>query len=92
MIRVTFFMEQGKGYRTYYRNLRPFMDAHPDITATWVPITYWRKDSLLNRLPILPGAVRGLFMRAPRCWKASNAAPAMWLSSTRMCPRCWAAR
>ncbi len=60
MIRVTFFMEQGKGYRTYYRNLRQFIDGHPEIAPTWVPITYWRRNSLLERFPILPSGIRGV--------------------------------
>jgi glycosyltransferase involved in cell wall biosynthesis len=60
MLRVTFFMEQGKGYRTYYRNLRPFVDMNPDIAPTWVPITYHRPNSLLDRWPILPAGIRGV--------------------------------
>ncbi len=53
-------MEQGKGYRTYYRNLRQFIDGHPEITPTWVPVTYTRRDSLLERFPILPQGIRGV--------------------------------
>ena len=60
MLRVTFFMEQGKGYRTYYRNLRPFIDMNPEIAPTWVPITYRRPNSLLDRWPILPAGIRGM--------------------------------
>lgn len=53
-------MEQGKGYRTYYRNLRQFIDGHPEITPTWAPITYTQRDSLLERFPILPQGIRGV--------------------------------
>jgi glycosyltransferase involved in cell wall biosynthesis len=58
MIRTTFFMEQHLGHRTYYQNLRRYVEADGRLDARWVEVTYWEDGRLLERLP-LPKGVRG---------------------------------
>lgn len=59
MIRATFFMEQHIGHRTYYQNLRNFVDADPELSPTWIEVTYQKADSIWNQLPLLPANIRG---------------------------------
>ncbi len=59
MIDVTFFMEQHIGHYAYYENLRDSINRHPDIRATWIPVTYTNSQSIWQRLPLLPAGVRG---------------------------------
>lgn len=56
---VTFFMEQHIGHRTYYENLRRFVDCSDAINPNWVEISYEDSGGWWNRLPFLPAAVRG---------------------------------
>lgn len=55
-------MEQHIGHRTYYENLRRFVDTDPQIKASWVEITYHDPDSIWARLPGLPKGLRGTLM------------------------------
>jgi hypothetical protein len=75
MIRATFFMEQGKGYRTYYRNLRRFVDMSSAIVPTWVPVTYNRPDSLLDRWTIVPAGIRGTLYARQQVLEGLKKAP-----------------
>jgi glycosyltransferase involved in cell wall biosynthesis len=52
-------MEQHLGHQAYYQNLRRFLDDDPGIEACWVPVTYSQPGSLWERLPLLPGRLRG---------------------------------
>jgi len=58
-IRSVFVMEQHIGHRTYYENLRRFVDRQPEIDATWVPITYSQPDSIWERRLRLPSNLQG---------------------------------
>ncbi len=51
-------MEQHIGHYSYYANLRRFVDPISSVKASWVPITYFEENGLLNRLP-LPNGLRG---------------------------------
>jgi glycosyltransferase involved in cell wall biosynthesis len=62
VIKATFFMEQHIGHRTYYENLRQFVDAGSQIDATWVEVTYSQSDTIWARLPLLPNGLRGTLM------------------------------
>jgi len=59
MIHVTFVMEQQVGHRTYYQNLRKFIDAAPEVAATWVPVTYENGGAYWSNWSFLPQRVRG---------------------------------
>ena len=59
MIQTTFVMEQHIGHRSYYQNLRRFVDSASQIAADWVEVTYERPQAIWNRLPVLPRGIRG---------------------------------
>ncbi|MCA9922314.1 MAG: glycosyltransferase family 4 protein, partial [Anaerolineales bacterium] len=59
MIEAAFFMEQHIGHRTFYENVRGFIDLAPDIAAYWTEITYFERDGWWERLPLLSSHVRG---------------------------------
>jgi glycosyltransferase involved in cell wall biosynthesis len=59
MLRATLIMEQHIGHRSYYQNLRAALDGDPSIMAHWVPVTYTAPGGPLDRLPWLPGSLRG---------------------------------
>ncbi|MCP4427757.1 MAG: glycosyltransferase family 4 protein [Chloroflexi bacterium] len=59
MIKATFVMEQHIGHRSYYENLRGFIDAVPHLEASWVEITYEQPGAIWNRWPLLPESIRG---------------------------------
>lgn len=64
MIQVLFVMEQHLGHRTYFLNMRRFVDADSRCEASWAPVTYSRPFKTLERLlPGIPqsvvGALRG---------------------------------
>ncbi len=63
---VTFFMEQHIGHKTYYQNLRRFIDQpaiHCDkVTPHWVKITYEKPTGLMKYLPFLPGKLRDILI------------------------------
>lgn len=59
MIHVTFVMEQQVGHRTYYQNLRRFIDEAPEIEATWVPVTYRDGGAFWSNWSFVPDRVLG---------------------------------
>jgi glycosyltransferase involved in cell wall biosynthesis len=59
MTRVAFVMEQHIGHQTYYQNLRRAVDGDRRITPAWTPVTYAGASTLLDRIPGLPGSMRG---------------------------------
>lgn len=58
-LRAVFVMEQHIGHRTYYENLRRFVDADARVDAHWVPITYDKPDAWWNRFAFVPANLRG---------------------------------
>jgi glycosyltransferase involved in cell wall biosynthesis len=59
MLRALFVMEQPLGNRTYYLNLRHYINSIPHIEAKWVEVSYYTKSkSLWDRIPLLPGHLR----------------------------------
>ncbi len=58
MIDVAFVMEQHIGHRSYYQNLRRFIEREPRIRPTWVEVTYEPENQVWNRWPILPAHLR----------------------------------
>ena len=56
---ATFFMEQHLGHRVHYQNLRAVIDRSEQISPTWVPITYFGLNYLIERFPFLPRNIRG---------------------------------
>ncbi|MGD2049803.1 MAG: glycosyltransferase family 4 protein [Chloroflexota bacterium] len=59
MIRANFIMEQHVGLRSYYENLRRFIDESKKIEANWEEITYEEPGLIWDRLPLLPDHWRG---------------------------------
>jgi glycosyltransferase involved in cell wall biosynthesis len=51
-------MEQHLGHRTYYENLRRWIETDARVDAHWVPITYSMPDGFLEKLQWLPARVR----------------------------------
>jgi glycosyltransferase involved in cell wall biosynthesis len=59
MLRALFVMEQHIGHRSYYENLRRFIDPMEDVEATWVEVTYDQRASSWSRWPLLASSLRG---------------------------------
>ena len=59
MIRAIFVMEQHIGHRTFYENVRRYVDADPSVEAHWVEVTYREPAGLWERLPLLPERRKG---------------------------------
>lgn len=56
---AAFVMEQHVGHKTYYQNLRTFVDQDSRIHATWVPVTYRPSSDQWTWHHLLPGSLRG---------------------------------
>ena len=56
---ATFLMEQHIGHRTFYENVRRFIEPLPEITARWAEVTYFEPDGVWERLTFLPEKIRG---------------------------------
>lgn len=52
-LRACFVMEQQLGHKTYYQNLRRYVDADPRMQARWVEVTYWQSDGWPERSPLI---------------------------------------
>ena len=65
-VRATFFMEQHIGHKTYYQNLRRFIDssspADSHIVPCWVEITYKNPRGLMRYLPLPKGHLRDILI------------------------------
>ena len=60
MTQVTFFMEQHVGHKTYYQNLRKYIETDSRISATWIPVTYdLAPKSFMRRIPYLSSHFQG---------------------------------
>lgn len=59
MIHVTFVMEQHLGHRAYCENLKRFFDSVPEVTATWVPVTYTNSLAVWSDWSFLPERLKG---------------------------------
>jgi glycosyltransferase involved in cell wall biosynthesis len=57
-LRVGFIMTTEVGLRTQYLNWRSCLTPDLGIDPTWIVITWWKEDGLLERYPIVPPAVR----------------------------------
>jgi glycosyltransferase involved in cell wall biosynthesis len=59
MVRALFVMEQQVGHRTYYQNLRRFIEDDARLESAWVLVSYSPSARLWERLPSLPARLRG---------------------------------
>lgn len=56
---AAFVMEQHVGHRTFFQNLRTFVDQDSRIHATWVPVTYRPVSNQWTWHRLLPDGLRG---------------------------------
>ncbi|MEI2611525.1 MAG: glycosyltransferase family 4 protein [Candidatus Promineifilaceae bacterium] len=56
---ATFLMEQHIGHRTFYENVRRFIEPLPEIEARWVEVNYFEPGGVWERLTFLPQHWRG---------------------------------
>jgi glycosyltransferase involved in cell wall biosynthesis len=56
---AAFVMEQHVGHRTFFQNLRTFVDQDSRINATWVPVTYRPGSTQWTWHRLLPEHLRG---------------------------------
>jgi len=66
MMQAAFVMEQHLGHRTFYQNLRRFVDQQAAaatgagaFTARWVEVSYVQPGGVYERLRFLPASLRG---------------------------------
>jgi len=73
MARALFVMEQQVGHRTYYQNLRRFVDEDSRLDAAWVRVSYKEPGGFWERLPVVSANLRGaLRARTGRCCHKSR--------------------
>jgi glycosyltransferase involved in cell wall biosynthesis len=61
-LRAAFVMEQHLGHLSFYENLRHSVDQFPEITASWIPVTYEDDlDAFWQRFSFFPENLRGSF-------------------------------
>lgn len=53
-----FLMEMQAGMRTQYLNWRDVVSQMPEITAEWIPITYYKENGFIEKMKFLPNRVR----------------------------------
>ncbi len=58
-VRAVFVMEQHIGHRTFYENLRRFVEADARLQTRWVEVNYYRPDAWWNRFSFVPENWRG---------------------------------
>lgn len=59
MLKVNFVMEQHVGHRTFYLNLRRFIEPLNDLESNWVPLTYEDPQSRWHKIPFFPERIKG---------------------------------
>ena len=58
-LRIGFVMEENVGHTTWYQNLRGAVATLDSVEAQWVGTSLYNPDGLVERLPGVPGFVRG---------------------------------
>ena len=56
--KFAFVMELQAGMRTQYMTWRDTVSQMPDISPTWVPISYYEPNGLIEKLKFVPGSIR----------------------------------
>ncbi len=59
MILTTFLMEQHIGHRSYYENLRRYIDQSSSIQPEWIEVTYQGRWGRSKKLRFIPERLRG---------------------------------
>ncbi|MCC6728087.1 MAG: glycosyltransferase family 4 protein [Chthonomonadales bacterium] len=57
-LRVAFIMCTEVGLRTQYLNWRAGLTRDHDIDPVWIEVDWWRPEGLLERIPVVPRAVK----------------------------------
>ncbi len=60
MYRFGFIMQQVLGHITGYRNFRRSVEADASVVPTWAEVTYHQPGGWIERLPLVPGGVKGV--------------------------------
>lgn len=58
-LRIGFVMEENVGHTTWYQNLRGAVGTLEEVEAQWIGTTLYNPRGLVERLPAVPGFVRG---------------------------------
>jgi glycosyltransferase involved in cell wall biosynthesis len=58
--RFGFIMQQVLGHITGYRNFRRSVEADASVVPTWAEVTYHQPNGWIERLPLVPGGVKGV--------------------------------
>jgi glycosyltransferase involved in cell wall biosynthesis len=58
--RFGFVMQQVLGHITGYRNFRRSVEADASVVPTWAEVTYHQPGGWIERLPLVPGGVKGV--------------------------------
>ncbi len=58
--RFGFLMQQVLGHITGYRNFRRYVEQDSSVIPTWAEITYYQPGGWIERLPLVPGGVKGV--------------------------------
>jgi len=55
-----FLMQQVLGHITGYRNFRRYVEQDASVAPTWAEVTYHQPGGWIERLPLVPGGVKGV--------------------------------
>ena len=67
--RIAFLMQQVLGHVTHSAALQSVVSSDPDIEPVWVPVTYWRSDGWVERLPGISPGTKGVLRAATDVWR-----------------------
>lgn len=67
--RIAFLMQQVLGHVTHSAALQSVVSSDPDIEPVWVPVTYWRPDGWVERLPGISPGTKGVLRAATDVWR-----------------------
>lgn len=67
--RIAFLMQQVLGHVTHSAAIQSVVSSDPEIDAVWVPVTYWRPDGWVERLPGVSPGTKGVLRAATDVWR-----------------------
>ena len=87
MYRFGFIMQQVLGHITGYRNFRRYVEQDASVAPTWAEVTYHEPGGWIERLPLVPGGVKGVARAALQVRQGLHQGPydAVLFNSQALC-------
>ncbi len=80
-------MQQVLGHITGYRNFRRYVEQDASVQPTWAEVTYHEPGGWIERLPLVPGGVKGVARAASQVRQGLSQGPydAVLFNSQALC-------